>query len=94
MSNIAVKNHSLENATTFKEIIGVYIEVLTDRSQDGDGYYLYGHEKEVAKDSLSNLADMLDVRWRTGQARRKPISVEEWGKANRTKYAKIYNEVE
>jgi len=59
---------------------------LADRSQDGDGYYLYGHEKEVAKDSLHNLAQMLDGQWFTGRARRRPIGVEDWGKVNRAKH--------
>ncbi len=60
MSNIAVKFSELENATTFKEIFDVYTEVLANKSQDGDGYYLYRYEKEVARDSLRNLAEFLD----------------------------------
>tara|TARA_B110001454_G_C12701774_1_gene426863 strand:- start:877 stop:1131 length:255 start_codon:yes stop_codon:yes gene_type:complete len=78
MSNIAVKLSELENATTFQEIFGVYIEVLANRSQDGDGYYLYGHEKELAKDSLYNLADFLD--------KVTPFGVEQWGEINRMKH--------
>ena len=71
MSNIAVKNHELQDATTFKEIFDVYIDALEEKSN------LYRYEKEVARDSLCNLAKFLDDS---------PLSVEEWGKLNRKKH--------
>ena len=74
MSNIAVKNHELQDATTFKEIFDVYIDALEEKSN------LYRYEKEVARDSLCNLAEFLDnspfVR----------INVEKWGELNRKKH--------
>ena len=80
MSNIAVKNHELQDATNFKQIFNVYIEALEEKSD------LYRYEKEVARDSLRNLAEMLDAQWFTGRARRRPIGVEDWGKRNREKH--------
>ena len=46
MSNIAVRNHELQDATTFKEIFDVYIDALEEKSN------LYRYEKEVARDSV------------------------------------------
>ena len=86
MSNIALKNLELTDASNFKQIMDVYIEALADKSTDADGYELYLYEKEVAKDSLCNLAEMLDRQWHTGRARRLPISVWDWGKRNREKH--------
>ena len=83
MSNkesIAVKLLELEDATNFKQIIEVYIEILEERSA------LYNYEKAVARDSLRNLAQMLDGQWFTGRARRRPISVKDWGQVNRDKH--------
>ena len=76
MSNIAVRNLEVQDATTFKEIFDVYIDALEEKSN------LYRYEKEVARDSLSNLAEFLD---RLGYS---PLSVEEWGKLNRKKHNK------
>ena len=78
--SIAVKNHELQDATNFKQIFNVYIEALEEKSN------LYNYEKEVARDSLRNLAEMLDAQWFTGRARRRPIGVEDWGKRNREKH--------
>ena len=74
MSNIAVTLSELENATTFKEIFDVYMDVL-----EGTGTN-HNYEKVVARDSLGNLAEFLD---RLGYS---PLSVEEWGKLNREKH--------
>ena len=71
MSNIAVTLSELENATTFKEIFDVYMNVL-----EGTGTN-HNYEKVVARDSLCNLAEFLDDS---------PLSVEEWGKLNRKKH--------
>jgi len=71
MSNIAVRNLEVQDATTFKEIFDVYIDALEYQSD------LYRYEKEVARDSLRNLAEFLDDS---------PLSVEEWGKLNRKKH--------
>ena len=80
MSNIALKNYELTDASNFKQIMDVYFEALTDTSGN------FNYEKEVAKDSLCNLAEMLDAQWYTGRARRLPISVWDWGKRNREKH--------
>ena len=79
MSNIALKNLELTDASNFKQIMDVYIEALESDS------FVFHNEKEVAKDSLSNLAQMLDAQWHTGRARRLPISVWDWDKRNREK---------
>ena len=50
MSNIAVRNHELQDATTFKDIFDVYMDALEEKSN------LYRYEKEVARDSFCNLA--------------------------------------
>ena len=71
MSDIAVRNLELQDATTFKEIFDVYMDALEERS------HLYRYEKAVARDSLSNLAEFLDDR---------PLSVEQWGALNREKH--------
>ena len=73
MSNIAVRNLEVQDATTFKEIFDVYIDALEEPSN------LYRYEKEVARDSLCNLAEFLD---------NSPLGVEEWGKLNRKKHNK------
>lgn len=83
MSSIAVRVHELQDATTFKEIFDVYIKALTNKSQDGDGYYLYEYEREVAKDSLDNLATLLD---------NSPMTVEAWGRINRIKHGAEEND--
>ena len=74
MSNIAVRNHELQDATTFKEIFDVYMDALEEPSN------LYRYEKEVARDSLRNLAEFLDT---SPFAR---INVEKWGELNRKKH--------
>ena len=71
MSNIAVRNHELQNATTFKEIFDVYMDAL-----EGTGTN-HNYEKMVARDSLSNLAEFLD---------NSPLGVEQWGALNRKKH--------
>ena len=71
MSNIAVRNLELQDATTFKEIFDVYMDALEEPSN------LYRYEKEVARDSLRNLAEFLDDS---------PFSVEHWGALNRKKH--------
>ena len=71
MSNIAVRNLEVKDATTFKEIFDVYMDALEEPSN------LYRYEKEVARDSLSNLAEFLD---------NSPLSVEQWGALNRKKH--------
>jgi hypothetical protein len=73
MSNIAVRNLELQDATTFKEIFDVYMDALEEPSN------LYRYEKEVARDSLRNLAEFLDDE-------RNPFSVEHWGALNRKKH--------
>ena len=80
MSNIALKNLELTDASNFKELMDVYIEALESDS------FVFHYEMDVAKDSLRNLADMLDAQWHTGRARRKPISVWDWDKRNREKH--------
>jgi len=74
MSDIAVRNLELQDATTFKEIFDVYMDALEERS------HLYRYEKAVARDSLSNLAEFLDT---SPFAR---INVEKWGELNRKKH--------
>ena len=74
MSNIAVRNLEVQDATTFKEIFDVYIDALEYQSD------LYRYEKEVARDSLCNLAEFLD----TSPFVR--INVEKWGELNRKKH--------
>ena len=74
MSNIAVRNLEVQDATTFKEIFDVYMDALEERS------HLYRYEKAVARDSLSNLAEFLDT---SPFAR---INVEKWGELNRKKH--------
>ena len=76
MSNIAVTLSELENATTFKEIFDVYIDALEYQSD------LYRYEKEVARDSLRNLAKLLDYN----EMHSPTLSVEQWGKLNRKKH--------
>ena len=76
MSNIVVTLSELENATTFKEIFDVYMDAL-----EGTGTN-HNYEKVVARDSLCNLAEMLDGQWFTGF----PMGVEDWGKVNREKH--------
>ena len=71
MTNIAVRNLEVKDATTFKEIFDVYMDALEERS------HLYRYEKEVARDSLSNLAEFLD---------NSPLGVEQWGALNRKKH--------
>jgi len=74
MSNIAVRNLEVQDATTFKEIFDVYMDALEYHSD------LYRYEKEVARDSLNNLAKFLDDS---------PLSVEQWGELNRKKHEEI-----
>ena len=71
MSNIAVRNLELQEATTFKEIFDVYMDALEEKSN------LYRYEKEVARDAFSSLAEFLD---------NSPLSVEKWGELNREKH--------
>ena len=71
MANIAVTLSELENATTFKEIFDVYMNVL-----EGTGTN-HNYEKVVARDSLCNLAEFLDDS---------PLGVEQWGELNRKKH--------
>ncbi len=71
MSNIAVRNLEVKDPTSFKEIFDVYMDALAERS------HLNRYEKEVARDSLSNLAEFLD---------NSPLSVEQWGALNRKKH--------
>jgi len=77
MSNIAVKIHELENATTFKEIFDVYIDALSAPEYDDEGYLNLGYEKNLAKDSLDTLATFLD---------NSPLSVVQWGEMDRAKH--------
>ncbi len=80
MSNIAVKIHELENATTFKEIFDVYVDALSAPKYDDEGYLNLGYEKNLAKDSLDTLANFLDS---SPFAR---INVEKWGQLDREKH--------
>ena len=77
-TNIAVKMLDLEEATTFKEIINVYIDALEVSSS------LYNYEKAVSRDSLRNLADFLDHLQSCDPHGR--LSVKQWGQINRDKH--------
>tara|TARA_B110001454_G_C12536875_1_gene357639 strand:- start:352 stop:576 length:225 start_codon:yes stop_codon:yes gene_type:complete len=72
MSKNNVKMHDLENATTFEEIFDAYIIAIEEAGTRAT------YEKEVAKDSLYNLANFLD--------KVTPLSVEQWGEINRMKH--------
>ena len=78
MSNIAVRNLEVKDATTFKEIFDVYMDALEESSN------LYRYEKEVARDSLCNLAEFLDHLQSCDPHGH--LSVENWGKLNRKKH--------
>jgi len=77
MSNIAVRNLELQDATTFKEIFDVYIDALSAPKYDDEGYLNLSYEKNLAKDSLDTLATFLD---------NSPLSVAKWGEMDREKH--------
>ena len=78
MSNIAVRNLEVKDATTFKEIFDVYMDAL-----EGTGTN-HNYEKVVARDSLCNLAEFLDHLQSCDPHGR--LSVEQWGELNRKKH--------
>ena len=77
MSNIAVRNLELQDATTFKEIFDVYVDALSAPKYDDEGYLNLSYEKNLAKDSLDTLATFLD---------NSPLSVAKWGEMDRKKH--------
>ena len=83
MTNIALKIHEFENATTFKEIFDVYIEALEAPKYNDDGYLNLNYEKSLAKDSLDTLANFLDNV--------SPLNVSKWGEMDRMKHG-VYDE--
>ena len=77
MTNIAVRNLEVKDATTFKEIFDVYVDALSAPKYDDEGYLNLSYEKNLAKDSLDTLATFLD---------NSPLNVSQWGEMDRKKH--------
>ena len=71
MSKNNARIAGLENATTFDEIFDAYIIAIEEAGTS------VTYEKELAKDSLYNLAEFLD---------NSPFNVSQWGEINRRKH--------